>query len=279
MPNLIIDLIVDRVDLVEEGANSAAFIELYKRKEPKPMTVEEILQELSPEHAEVLKTKITAGEQAETDLAKAKEDLVQATADLDKAKQAAEDAERKLPCECEGEADENGVCKECGRTKQAKSKDGMAFDETETMKSLPKEVREYLEVAKTRAEAAETELRKARQQKIEDDAITKAASLKSIPVDQKVLVSVLKTASKEVVEVLEAANKAIDTTVLNEVGKAAHAGTFTAGDSNAAWNKIEAEADKLVKSADGKVTKAKAIARIIKEQPELYKQYLDGGAE
>ena len=33
MPYELKDLVIDRVDLVDEGANSAAFIELYKRKE------------------------------------------------------------------------------------------------------------------------------------------------------------------------------------------------------------------------------------------------------
>ena len=35
---------INRVDLVPEGANSAAFVTLYKGKEGKPMEFEEILQ-------------------------------------------------------------------------------------------------------------------------------------------------------------------------------------------------------------------------------------------
>ena len=33
MPYLLEDLVIERIDLVDEGANSAAFIEIYKRKE------------------------------------------------------------------------------------------------------------------------------------------------------------------------------------------------------------------------------------------------------
>ena len=39
MPYLLEDLVITRVDLVDEGANSAAFIELYKRKERGESTV------------------------------------------------------------------------------------------------------------------------------------------------------------------------------------------------------------------------------------------------
>ena len=54
MPNILTDLIIDRVDLVDEGANSAAFVELFKRKEQgNPMELSEILSKMKPEHAGV----------------------------------------------------------------------------------------------------------------------------------------------------------------------------------------------------------------------------------
>lgn len=90
MPNLILDLMVDRVDLVDEGANSQAFIKLYKRKETTgPMKIEEILQKMKPEHAdairaEVAKAKAEVPEEVETELNKAKADLAKATEDLAK---------------------------------------------------------------------------------------------------------------------------------------------------------------------------------------------------
>ena len=54
MPNIIVGLVVDRVDFVDEGANSAAFIKMYKRREKDDMDLEEVLAKLKPEHAEVV---------------------------------------------------------------------------------------------------------------------------------------------------------------------------------------------------------------------------------
>lgn len=272
MPNLVGELIVDRVDLVEEGANSAAFIELYKRKETVTMTVEEILSQMEPEHAEVLKAKLAEG-------AKAEQDLLEASTNLEKATNRAADAEAKLPCECDGEAGDDGICKACGKKKvTVKAK---TFDEVETLKALPKEAREYLETLKTQKEVAEKELKKSQDAIIDAEAIAKAAELKAIPVEQSVLVSVLKNASPSLVEVLTAASKAIDEGVLGEVGKSG-SGTGSTGnstDANPQWARIENEADKLVKSAEGKITQAKAIAEVIKSNPQLYTDYLNGGAE
>lgn len=268
MPNLVTDLIVDRVDLVDEGANSAAFIALYKRKEPETMTWEEILQDLEPEHAEVLKAKIAEGDKAITDLA-------DTTSKLNDTQETLKATEAKLPCECDGEADENGICKECGR-KKAVAKNA-AFDETEVLKNAPKELMGYIETLKSQKAAAEAIVRQATEERIEAEATAKALTLKSLPIEQAKLVGILKGASTEIVDLLAAANTAIEVAVLGEVGKAA--GTATnAADSNKAWAKIETEADKLMKSKDG-LTKEQAIAQVVKAMPQLYKEYVDGGAE
>ena len=261
VPNLVVDLLVDRVDLVEEGANSAAFIELYKRKEPKQMELDQILSELKPEHAEVIKSKISELDTVQEELKKAKGENETLTADLEKTKESLKEVEEKLSAEEEA----------------AKS---AAFDDTETLvKSLPKEVQEYVSVIKAKQLAAEEEVRKANEAKATSEAIAKAATLKSLPVEQEKLVSILKGASPDVVSVLETINNAIDVTVLSEVGKSAGNSTSTATDANTAWNKIEAEAAKIVKSAGDKISKQKAIAQVIKEKPELYREYLEGGAE
>ena len=50
-------------------------------------------------------------------------------------------------------------------------------------------------------------------------------------------------------------------------------------DADAAWSKIEDEAEKVMKSAGTTMTKAKAIAQVIEDKPQLYKEYLNGGAK
>ena len=265
MPNLVVDLDVNRVDLVDEGACSAAFIELYKRKE-KHMDVKEILSKMKPEHAAVIedaigkaKTEATTAmsekETAQAELTKAKEDLAAALKENEilKAKQK----------EC-GEDSK----KECGENSK---KGESSFDEEETMKSMPEPVRQMFAKMKAQKEAAEEELRKSKEAEIQSKAVAKAAQLKALPVETEKLVEVLKGCSPELLDMLTTINAAIEGTVLDEVGKSA--GGSAGAD---AWSKIEAKAEEVAKRDH--VTKQKAVSIAIKENPDLYKEYLQGGA-
>lgn len=283
MPYELKDLVVDRVDLVDEGANSASFIELFKRKEKQePMGYEDILELLKPEHAEVIKQ---AFAEKEADLSKAREDLdaaniangnkdtelAEANAELAKARGEIEVLKSKH-CECDGEENEEGVCKECGKPKKSAS-----FDETETLKSMPEAARAMFLKMRAQKEAAEEQVRKANEEKAEADAIAKAASLKAIPVEQEKLVGILKNCSTEIVDLLTTINSAIEATVLDEVGKSRGNGadTHTANSSDEAWNKLEQAANEIAKRDS--VTKEKAMSRALDEHPELYREYLNGG--
>lgn len=268
MPNIITELIVERVDLVEEGANSAAFIELYKRREKqKVMEFTDVLAILTSEQSEVVKSKVTDLEGklavATDDLTKNNEKIIELTSTLDAVTKAKEEAEEALK-----------AAKEAEMEAEAKKASGNTIDETEVLKSMPKELQDMFKTLKTQKDVAEDALKKSNEAKAEAEAVSKALSLKNLPIEQSVLVSVLKTASKEVVDLLDVVNAAIDVTVLSEVGKSTNG--KEAKDSNASWTKIEAAADVIVKSKG--ITQAKAIAEVIKTQPELYKQYLNGGA-
>ena len=287
MPYLLEDLIVDRVDLVDEGANSAAFIELYKRKERSAiMDIKEILSKMKPEHSEVIQAEL---DKLSGDVTKAKEDLATVTAERDTATQNLEKAKEDLKaanegkekaeseletfkskqsdvCTCEGEEGEDGTCKSCGKPKKK-----AAFDEEETLKSMPAAARAMFVKMRTQKEAAEEEVRKAKDAEKQAEAVAKAAELKALPIETEKLVGILKNCSTDMVDVLTTINAAIEGTVLDEVGKS------NAGSKGAdAWSKIEAKADEIAKRDS--VTKQKAVSIAIKENPELYKEYLQGGA-
>lgn len=287
MPYLLEDLVVDRVDLVDEGANSAAFIELYKRKERSAtMDIKEILSKMKPEHSSVIQAELdklsgnvakakedlatvtTERDTAMQDLEKAKEDLNAANEDKKKVESELETLKASLPdeCDCDGEADENGMCKVCGKPKKK-----AAFDEEETLKSMPAAARAVFIKMRTQKEAAEEEVRKAKEAEKHAEAVAKAAELKALPIETEKLIGVLKSCSADMVDVLTTINAAIEGTVLDEVGKS------NAGSKGAdAWSKIEAKADEIAKRDS--VTKQKAVSIAIKENPELYKEYLQGGA-
>ncbi|MNI91587.1 hypothetical protein D3C73_1492750 [compost metagenome] len=77
--------------------------------------------------------------------------------------------------------------------------------------------------------------------------------------------------------VLTAANNAIEESLsFTEVGKGKADTANNNKDSDAAWAKIEKRADELV--LEKKVTREKAVSMVISEQPELYKEYMKGGA-
>lgn len=287
MPYLLEDLVVDRVDLVDEGANSAAFVELYKRKERgATMDIKEILNKMKPEHSSVIQAEL---DKLSGDITKAKEDLTAVSAerdtavqnltkaneDLTAANKAKELVEAELStlkakqckeCECDGEEDENGMCKVCGKPKKR-----MQFDEEETFKRMPADVRAAFIKMRTQKEAAEEEVRKAKEAEAHAAAVAKAAELKALPIETEKLVEVLKGCGTDMVDMLTTINAAIEGTVLDEVGKS-HSG----GASTDAWSKIEAKASEIAKRDS--VTKQKAVSIAIKENPELYKEYLQGGA-
>lgn len=267
MPYILDNLVIDRVDLVDEGANSASFIKLYKRKERCAiMEFNDIISKMKPEHAEVVLAEVNKAKdslaEAEQNLQKAKDDLAAATTEVETLK-----AAQKQNCECDGEEGADGMCKACGKPKKK-----AAFDEEEVLKSMPAAAREMFAKMRAQKEAAEEEVRKAKEAEKTAEAIAKAAELKALPIDNDKLVGILKSCSSDMVDVLSTINAAIEGTVLTEVGKS-YAGSAATAD---AWSKIEAKASEIVKRDN--VTKQKAVSTAIKENPELYKEYLQGGA-
>ena len=286
MPYVLEDLVVDRVDLVDEGANSAAFIEIFKRKET-TMDFSEIISKMKPEHASVVNKHF---EDLSRELSETKEELRKANETIatqgDSLKKASEDLEKANEtiatqnsalevlkasantCSCDGEANSDDVCKVCGKPKKKKS---VGFDETEVLKSMPENAREAFLKMRQQKETAEELVRKANEEKLESEAVAKAAALKALPVDQATLVSVLKNCDQNVYDILTSVANALDSVVLEEVGKSGK--SAVTGD---AWERIEAKAAEVAKRDS--ITKQKAIGVVIKENPDLYREYLNGGA-
>lgn len=280
MPYILEDLIVDRVDFVDEGANSAAFIEVFKRKEPKePMELSEILSKMKPEHASTISAEMDSlreeARKAREELEAASTTISEKSTELDETKEALAKANAEIEtlkaapetCSCNGEAGEDNVCKSCGKPKK-----NTGFDEAEVLKSMPESIREEFLKMRAQKEAAEEQVRKAAEEKLNAEAVAKAATLKSLPVEQEMLVEIIKTADPKVVDVLSTVAAAIDGTVLGEVGKSGK-GKADTGD---AWSQIEAKASEI--ATRDNITKQKAIGVAIKENPELYREYLNGGA-
>lgn len=262
---------IDRVDLVPEGANSAAFVTLYKGKEMKSMDATEILSKLKPEHAAVL--------QAEFDsLKKAKEDAEKA---CEEAKKACDAAAAQTPS---GNPDDEDTKKATSGQSQAKPDSTLSakaaegttsFDEDETLtKGLDPQVVAFIDQLKKQKAAAEEVAKEAIAKERHANAVTKAAELKALPIEESQLVAFIEKSNDETIDLLSAIAKGIESTVLSEEGSNTSQ-TFIKS-SSAAWEKIEKEAQRL--ATERGVTVAKATGMVISEQPELYKEYLEGGA-
>lgn len=265
MPHLLDDLVINRVDLVDEGANSAAFIELYKRKERgDKMELKDIIAKMKPEHAAIVQAEI---DNLSGEVTKAKESATALTSELDSAKEDLKKAREDLKV-----ANED-LAKAKSELDTLKANTA-ASDEEDIIKDMPEEARALFTKMKAQKEAAEEAIRKAKDAEAQATAIAKAAELKAIPIEHDKLVGILKGASPELTEVLTAINSAVESTVLGEVGKRTPGQASSS--SEEAWAKIEAKAGEIAKAKG--ISKAKAISQAVDENPDLYKEYLQGGA-
>lgn len=243
------------------------------------MDASEILEKLKPEHAEVLKSAFAELEkqkkQAEDEAAAAKKEAADAKAEAAKkpagepgAAPAKEDEAKKA---CGEKTEKKGEPSDAAKAKEGTT----SFDDTETLtKGLDPQVAAYIEQIKKQKDAAEEAAREAIAKERHMNAVNKAAELKALPIAADELISFIEKSSDETVDMLSAIAKGIEGTVLSEVGKSTDK-TFSASSSDA-WARIEKAAEKL--AAERNVSVAKATGMVIKEQPALYKEYLEGGA-
>lgn len=233
------------------------------------MTLEEILSKMKPEYREVVEAELAKSASSEEQdslqdtLTKAEQSVADLTERLEKAEQERDDAIAKAAA------------------KEAKKEDDdpktTSFDETENLKkSLAPEALAYIERLEVQKSAAEDELKKAKAVEKHAEAIAKAEELKAIPLEKEALIDFIEKADTTTVDMLSTISKAIETTVLSEVGKSYDGGASFEVTSNEAWSKIEKKAQELATSQN--ITKEKAIGAVIEAEPALYKEYLEGGA-
>jgi len=255
------DLIVTKVDLVPEGAKARAFVTLFKRKELS-MDVSEILQKMKPEHREVLETLL---KEKDTELSSQAEALDALQKQYDEASESLTKATEQVA----------QLEKEVAEAEKTKGETIPGVDEDEQLlKSLDPAVREYVEKMNAQKTAAEELAKTLAKEKLHEQAVAKAAVLKSIPVEMDELVAFIEKSAPEDIAILEKAAAAIDEAVLGSVGTSGQSSFSKSATS--AWDAIEKKA-RAIASEQG-ITVEKACAQVIELEPELYKEYLDGGA-
>jgi hypothetical protein len=226
---LLVDLRLDRVDLVHTGSNTRADILLTKGKEQNamPEDLQGLLGLLKPEQAEIVKSALAAKDTTITELTGKVETL-------EKAAPPAAAVQTETPAEDILKGASPEVLK-MFNTMQA------------TINTLVERDAENL--AKSRYEV-----------------------VKAIPVEEKELMEIVKTASPAVFTVLEKAAKAIEAKVLAPVGK--EGGTEIPGaDADSLYAKLEKSAEEIMAKEEG-LTKEQAFVKACSADPKTYAQYV-----
>lgn len=246
------EITLTKIALCAQGANSEAHIQLFKNQEggPKVMNYEELRKSLTEDQLKVL----------DGEIAKAKSD-----AKAEGMEEGKKEGKKEGKAEAEAEAKLN------------KSTGNMT--EEELLKSMDPGMAEMYKSMKAQKEAAEALAKSALEEKIENDAIAKTSVLKSLPGEtseiKELYKSLMNTDSKianQVIDILSKANSAIEESELLK-SKGSDAAGSTVGSSESAWSEIEKAATDMAKSE--KISIAKATDKVIKENPALYKKYID----
>jgi septum formation inhibitor-activating ATPase MinD len=238
--SIIVDLDLDKVALVNQGANSRANILLTKRKENNtmPETFEKLMEALTEEQATLVKTHIAAIEKTHTEaIATADTTIATLNADLTKAKEEVEVNKSKA---------------------DVKSPEDM-------LKSVSPEIANYVaELQKSVKGLVATQ----------EEALAKSRfeAVKAIPCEEEELKSVLKSASPAVYDILLKAAKAVEENVLKAKGTDNPEDTFKGG-ADEAYGKLEKSA-RAIMVEDVSKTFEGAFMDACSRDPKTYATYV-----
>ena len=251
-----VDLDVSRVDLVKEGADDNAFIKYYKSKEGGTNMFKTILAKLKPEDKQAIEDELAK------QVAKAKEEAL-----------ASKEGE-------EGKPEEGtGAEKEKEKKPVEKAKEQEQDDLEEVLKSLDPRVKAMFDAVNAKATAAEAVAKSLVEKELEAEAVAKAKEVMGTGASQDQLVKIYKSLKEldpelctEVFGIFKsAANvKEAGEGIFETVAKTKGTVEDTSGGS--AWDKIMTEATEIAKSKG--ITEAAAVSEVVKQKPDLYREYL-----
>lgn len=277
------NLVITKVALVDEGSCSAAHIKLYKRKEggSNIMELEDLLKLIPENQREAAKACIEKVKQATADATKTKTEAEMEDM-MDNGVNEAIDNPDKTPAK---DTKKGALAKVAGKikglnTEISKVKNAGTASEEELLKNVDPAVRAILEKARTQAAAAEAIAKKMQDDAETSEALVKAKELPNLNVKADELAAVLKSLKNTdtktfdtVYGILKSANEMIKAGEnLGELGKSTSTETITK-EADSAWADIESKAAEIQKAKS--CTKEAAIATAVKENPQLYKKYLD----
>lgn len=259
MPNILTNLIVDRVDFVDEGCNTDSYIMICKRKEKENMKLEDILKALPEDQRAIVKeafsTVTKASEAYKKEVEEIKASLSEVQTELAKAKKEADEDEEK----------------------KKKEKMGKSFDETETIKSMPKEAQELFKRITEEASANKLALANVLKEQEKEKIAKRKEALKGLPVDDAVIEKM--AAHDDMYETYVDLAKKFEANTDITFGTT---GNTTKDTSDCSFESIKKAATEKYKDliASGKMTNEIAISEYISKDAEgrkRYAKYAEGG--
>lgn len=254
--NKLMDLVITKVALVDEGACSDAHIKLYKRKGQggTVMDFDSIVKALPEEQQTVLKEAVAKAQ------AEVPEGYVAQTT-LD-------ESEGKL------KAAEGEITKLKDQMKDAP--EGQSAEDILKNADLDPAVRTILTAQIAKTKAAEIAVKEMQDKADQIEFVSKAKEVSFIPEADTKVVELLKSvkgvagAQDQLMEILKSANTLIEKgQAFSEAGTSNTGSTSTADE---AWAKLEKCANELVVKT--KVSQARAIEMVMEQQPDLYSEYV-----
>ena len=248
MPWSLKNFLIKRVGVVDSGDNPKAEVLLFKSKEDEDknnkgggiMTLEELYKEIGEDKAKLIKDEI-----------KAKEDKL---------------------------AEKDNTIKELEKNQKEPVKTEPTDEEL--LKSADPKIKDILEKAQKEAKENKEKAEKLQKEKDETDAELKKEALskeaeqfKNIGATKEDLVEIFTKVDPDTLEkikaVLSADNTALEGNPLNKA-----VGSDKDLDSKKTMEKVDEKAEELRK-ADPSLTKEQARTKVMKEDPKLYKEYLE----
>lgn len=251
-------LIVDRVDLVDLGANDDSFIRVFKGRNVKELTFEEVLKSLPEDQRKLVETKLT-------DVTKSKDTAEESLAkEVEKAKTAEKEAKEAKEALAKSK-------EELEKAKKSAAEPSDEPSEEEVLKSMPEFMRERFISQKKQLELAEEMTRQSMEREAELKAVQKAKDLKALPLTDDELTTIAKSVDDDTFNILSALAKNIgESDAFTDIGKSRGPKADSTGD----FSIIEKRATEIA-TAKG-ISHAHAIREVVENNPELYKQYLGG---
>lgn len=294
MPHKLKALKIDRVDLVDKGANQAAHVLLFKRDGvEKAKTLQEILdakeklEEAYEDRWKITNAFIESLEScSEIDDAEERLRIIMASASqyvrmMKPVKETLEEEDVYMTEEeiKKLQQEKDDAVKRAEEAEAELAKRDASTGEDDIWKGVPESVRKRFEEQQKETEVAKALAAAERDNRIKQEAIAKAAGYESLPVNPdddwqvfKAIDAMDEGHAKRIYELFKAGDANLASTVVTKE-KGTGGGDQASGRST--YDEIQRLVDETIQKSSGQVKYDDALNQVFRQHPDLYKRYTE----